>query len=499
MSRIEIERQRSAFGCYVQKKKRTGLKIMPYSRRWFFLDLAEKVLGYAHDSTGRKNQQKPLDVPVFHPDDSVCRIRERPQVQKEDQDFISLRKKRCAYLGNRGSPAGFRRIRSFEDGPRDPRIFPKCSNHSSAVSIRKRTSSLHQYPNLPAELRPRTDLQGGGSICASVPQPQTGELRRTITAFKNAFRNNSPQDNEALVIESPKQTKLISLKKGFFSTNHKIFNIKPKHPDEDCRPQEIADQRFARDFGCSELADHDDSTAPEKKSNNKLEINFANILEEALRMNGVSNWQRTESARRRERERQKLQEDLEKQRLFSPTKQEVDQEESYLSSNCSPRKSLKHSKPLRLITTAKKNTVGFFARKNDASSSPAKRDSDSDSFDGNDKSKLQTSPKAKNPKPNSSFTNFKGRLKTINFSQKKILKDNLHECPFQIHIASKSKTSLAKDSDQNEEVSSPKSKISFQKNISLSLQKKGEPSTISRKLLTLSKKGKLIQQNPTIN
>ena len=188
---------------------------------------------------------------------------------------------------------------------------------------------------------------------------------------KNAFLRNSPAEKQELSIESPKQTKLISIKKGFFSTNHKIFTIKAKCREVDRSQNENLDQCIARDSFSSHQANHDDSTAPDKKSCLKVEINFANILEEALRMNGVSNWQRTESARRRERERQQRQlEGLDKS-INSPVKLEDNLDESCLSSNCSPRKSLKHMKPHRLITTSKKNTIGFFVRKNDSSGSPA--------------------------------------------------------------------------------------------------------------------------------
>lgn len=74
MSLQQIEPQGAAFGCYVQKKKRSGLKIMPYSRRWFILDLSQKVLGYAHDSIGRKKFLKPLDVSAGDPGDPISRL-----------------------------------------------------------------------------------------------------------------------------------------------------------------------------------------------------------------------------------------------------------------------------------------------------------------------------------------------------------------------------------------------------------------------------------------
>lgn len=331
-----------------------------------------------------------------------------------------------------------------------------------------------------------------------MPQAKTGELRRSIPVSKNAFRRNSPAEKQELSIESPKQTKLISLKKGFFSTNHKIFSIKPKCRDDERRLTENPDHCIARDSFGSQQADHDDSTAPEKKSCTKVEINFANILEEALRMNGVSNWQRTESARRRERERQKQLEDPSNEVAHSPEKAEENLEQSYLSSNCSPRRSLKHVKPLRLITSSKKNTIGFFARKNDKSSSPAKRDSDSESSEGKETIRPPAGLHVQGPKPNSSFTALKGRLKTINFSQKTFTKDNPQGTPFHIHVASKSKGSLMQECDQAEPFSSPKSKVSLQKHISLSMQKNGESATFSKKLLTLSKKPTLIQQNPTV-
>jgi hypothetical protein len=332
----------------------------------------------------------------------------------------------------------------------------------------------------------------------SVPQPQPGELRRTTPASYKAIVINPPKDAHSLVIDSPKQTKLISLKKGFFSTNHKIFTVKPKYLDQDSRQLQTPNHHIARDYCGSQLADHDDSTAHEKGSTAKVEINFANILEEALRMNGVSNWQRTESARRRERERQKQQE--EQDRIAPPVKLEADQDESYLSSHCSPRKTSIHVKPLRLITTSKKNTIGFFARKIDPSSSPVIKDSDSDSFDDKDAINHQASAQIKKPKPNSSFTALKGkgRLKTINFSQKAFMKDNPQDAPFRIHIASKSKSSLMPDNEQLEEASTPKPNPTSSKNFSLSLQKKGELKTFSKKLLTLSKKGTLIQQCPTL-
>ena len=137
MSLQQIEPRAAAFGCYVQKKKRSGLKIMPYSRRWFILDLREKVLGYAHDSTGRKKFLKPLDVLDPDPGGPIRRLRERAQVQEKDQDFIPLREERCASLADRGPPAGLRGLRDAEESPRAACILSKRRNHRCAVSIRK--------------------------------------------------------------------------------------------------------------------------------------------------------------------------------------------------------------------------------------------------------------------------------------------------------------------------------------------------------------------------
>lgn len=150
------------------------------------------------------------------------------------------------------------------------------------------------------------------------------------------------------------------------------------------------------------------------------------------------------------------------------------------------------------MTTTKKNTIGFFARKNDVSASPVKHDSDSDSSDGDEVSKPQASSTKPSSKPNSSFTALKGRLKTINFSQKTFSRDHPQKIAFPIHIASKSNSSLMKDNEQPELISSPKTKVSLQKNISLNIYKKGEAVTFSKKLLITPKTGNLIQQNPTV-
>lgn len=37
----------TSFGCYVMKKKKSGIKVFPYSRRWIWIDPANEFIQYA--------------------------------------------------------------------------------------------------------------------------------------------------------------------------------------------------------------------------------------------------------------------------------------------------------------------------------------------------------------------------------------------------------------------------------------------------------------------